>query len=132
MCPADFENQVAAVLHLVVGVLVMKPALFLLVQVERKTQAGGINPTLADFAQPPYHPWLGQGVCDLCEACCVRDMSKTVSFLCKADAGFARLTGYVFVTFSMTWAGYGGRRQESTVARSSLSGRIDDFAPHPR
>ena len=64
--PPDFEHQIAAVLHLVVGVLVMKPASLLLVQVEREAQTGGINPTLADLTQPPYSPWLGQGVCDLC------------------------------------------------------------------
>ena len=38
--PADFENQVATVLHLVVRVLIVKPAPLLLLQVERETQAG--------------------------------------------------------------------------------------------
>src|ERR1700694_3399576 len=76
----------------------MKPALLLLVQVERETQAGGINPTLAGLTQPPYSPLLGQGVCDLCQASGVRDMSKTVSFLCKADAGLARLASHVLMT----------------------------------
>ena len=46
--PADFENQVAAVLELIVEVLVMKPAPLLFLGVERKAQAGGINPTLAE------------------------------------------------------------------------------------
>src|SRR5882724_11572972 len=32
-------------------------------------------------------------------------MSKTVAFLCKADAGFARLTGYVFVTIQHDLSG---------------------------
>ena len=32
-------------------------------------------------------------------------MSKTVSLLCKVDAGFARLTGYVFVTVQHNLSG---------------------------
>ena len=63
--PADLENKVPAVFDLIVGVLIMKPALLLLIQIEREAQAGGINPTLADLAQLPYSPLLGQGVCDL-------------------------------------------------------------------
>src|SRR5437660_10791282 len=95
---ADLENQVAAVLHLIIRVLVMKPALLLLFQVERETQAGGINPTLAGLTQPPYSPLLGQGVCDLRQAGGVRDMSKTISFLCKVDPGLACLAGHVLMT----------------------------------
>src|SRR6267154_2145427 len=94
---ADLENQVAAVLHLIVVVLVMKPALFLLLQIERETQTGSINPTLAGRLQPPYSPLLGQGVCDLRQARGVRDMSKTISFLCKVDPGFACLAGHVLM-----------------------------------
>src|SRR5512133_399292 len=94
---ADFENQVAAVLHLIIRVLVMKPALFLLLQVEREAQAGAINPTLAGLLQPPYSPLPGQGVCDLGQACGVRDMSKTIAIFCKADASFARLACYVLM-----------------------------------
>lgn len=76
----------------------MKPAPLLLLRIQRKTQAGGINPTFTGLAQPPYGPLLKQNVCDLCQACGVGDMSKTVSFLCKADSGFARLTGHVLMT----------------------------------
>src|SRR2546421_1511179 len=94
---ADLENQVAAVLHLIIRILVMKPALLLLFQIEREAQAGGINPTLAGLTQPPYSPLLGQGVCDLRQAR-VRDMSKTISFLCKVDPGFACLAGHVLMT----------------------------------
>jgi hypothetical protein len=83
---ADFENQIPAVLDLIVRVLITKPALPLLLQVEGKAQADGINPTLADLVQPPYSPGLGQGVCDLRQACGVGDMSKTVSFFSKADS----------------------------------------------
>src|SRR5436853_3663791 len=57
-----------------------------------------MNPTLAGLIQPPYSPLLGQGVCDLRQARGVRDMSKTISFFCKVNPGFARPTGHVFVT----------------------------------
>ena len=43
--PAELEDQVAAVLELIVRVLIMKPAALLLLQVEGEAQAGGINPT---------------------------------------------------------------------------------------
>ena len=45
--PADLEIKVAAILHLIDGVLETKSAALLLLQIERETQAGGINPTLA-------------------------------------------------------------------------------------
>ena len=47
---AQFKNEIPAVFDLVVRVLVMKPALLLLLKVKGKTQAGGIDPTLADLA----------------------------------------------------------------------------------
>src|SRR5205085_3824657 len=102
-----FENQVAAVLDLVVRILVMKSALLLLLQIEREAQAGGINPTLADLAQPPYSPLFGQGVCDLRQACGVSDISKTVSFFCKADPRFARPARDILMTVQddLSWKG---------------------------
>ena len=48
----------------------------LLLQVEGEAQAGRIDPTLADLAQAPYSPWLGQGLCDSRQACGVRDMQS--------------------------------------------------------
>ena len=45
--PAARENKVAAIFDLIVGILVMKPAAFLLVQLKGETQATAINPTLA-------------------------------------------------------------------------------------
>jgi len=95
---ADLEHQVPAVLDLIVGVLILKSASLLLFQIEGETQAGGVNPTLADLAQPPYSPCFGQGVCDLRQACGVRDMSKTVSFLGKADPRLACLASYILMT----------------------------------
>src|SRR6202045_344143 len=95
--PAHLKDQVSAVLDLIVGVLITEPAAFLLIEVEREAQAG-IDPTLADLAQSPYRPFFGQGVCDLGQACGVRDSSKTVSFLGKADGSLARLAVAVLMT----------------------------------
>src|SRR5258707_11539558 len=66
--PAYLKDQVATVFDLIVGVLIMEPAALLLVEVEREAHTG-VNPTLADLAQPPYSPVLGQGVCDLRQTC---------------------------------------------------------------
>src|SRR5262245_64530187 len=57
---ADLEDQVATVFDLVVGVLVTEGAALLLVVVEGEADTA-VNPTLADLAQPPYSPMLGQG-----------------------------------------------------------------------
>ena len=51
--PAAGENQVAAVFDLIGGILVMKPAAFLLFQIQGETQATAINPTLADLTESP-------------------------------------------------------------------------------
>jgi len=93
---ADGEDQVSTVFDLIVGVLVAKPAAFLLVVVQGEADTG-VNPTLADLAQPPYSPRFGQGVCDLRQACGVRDIGKAVSLFGEEDAGPARPAGDVFV-----------------------------------
>src|SRR5271166_3095070 len=54
--PANPEDQVSAVLHLIVGEAIAKPAAFLLLEIEREAQAAAINPPLADLAQSPYSP----------------------------------------------------------------------------
>jgi hypothetical protein len=51
--PAARENKVAAVFELIVGVPVMKPAAFLLLQLKSEAQATAINPTLADLTKSP-------------------------------------------------------------------------------
>ena len=48
--PAGTEPQIPAVFQLKHRVLILKPALFLLCQVQRKTQAGTVNPTLTELA----------------------------------------------------------------------------------
>src|SRR6266403_1628147 len=95
--PAHLKDQVATVFDLIVGVLIMEPATLLFVEVEGKAHTG-VNPTLADLAQSPYSPVLGQGVCDLRQTCGVRDRRKAVSFPGEGDARLARLAGNVFMT----------------------------------
>ena len=92
----DLEDQVATVFDLIVRVLVAEPAALLLVKVEGEAHTG-INPTLADSAQPPYSLEPRQGVCDFRQTCGVGDRGKAASFLGKGDAGLARLTGDIFV-----------------------------------
>src|SRR5215831_6093475 len=81
---------------LVVGVLVTEAAALLLVIVEGEADTA-VNPTLADLVQPPYSPMLGQGVCDLRQACGVGDACKAVSFFGEDGTRLARLAGHVFV-----------------------------------
>src|SRR5439155_21149809 len=73
--PAHLEDQVSTVFDLIVGILVTEPAALLLVEVDREAQSP-VNPTLADLAQSPYSPVVGQGVCDLRQTCGIRDSSK--------------------------------------------------------
>jgi hypothetical protein len=94
--PAHLEDQVATVFDLIAGVLIAEPAALLLVEVEREAQAA-VDPTLADLAQSPYRPRLGQGVCDLRQACGVGDPRQAISFLGEAQACLARLAGDIFV-----------------------------------
>src|ERR1700758_4287901 len=58
------EDQVAAVLKLIDGETVDEPAAQLLVEVEPEAQARGVDPALAELAQPPYSRILRQGICD--------------------------------------------------------------------
>src|SRR5215471_12383069 len=76
-------------------------------QAPERSTTSGIDPTLADLAQSPYSPRFGQGVCDLRQACGVRDMSKTVSFLGKANSCFLRLAGHVLMAVEdhLYWKG---------------------------
>ena len=96
----------------------------------------GINPTLADLAQPPYSPLVGQGVCDLRQACGVRDRGKAVSFLGKADAGLARLTGDVFVAIQDDLGGKGRMTadldgQMSPIRIDNVKRVVVDIQPAP-
>src|SRR4029450_5960690 len=50
---ADFKDQVPAVFELIDRILVVKPALLLLLQLEGKAEAGRVNPTVADLAELP-------------------------------------------------------------------------------
>src|SRR2546421_11564288 len=50
----DLENEVAAVFHLIIGVLVTEAASIPFLGIQSKAEAGAVNPTLADLAQSPY------------------------------------------------------------------------------
>src|SRR2546427_6813916 len=86
--PAYREDQISAVFDLIVRVLVTEPAALLLIEVEREADTA-VYPTLADLAQSPYSPGLGQGVCDLRQTGGVGDSRKAVSFLGEGDARLA-------------------------------------------
>src|SRR5439155_12933593 len=103
----DFKDQVPAVFELVDGVIVVKPAVLLLLQVEGKAKTGAIDPTLADLTQPPYSPRIGQGVCDLGQAGGVGNRSKAIALLSKVNSGPAGLTGHVFMTIQDHLTGKG-------------------------
>ena len=81
--PADPKIRFPAVLHLIIGEAIPKPAAFLLFEVQREAQTAAINPPLADLAQSPYSPRVGQGRCDLREAGGVGDGGETVVLLDK-------------------------------------------------
>jgi hypothetical protein len=72
----DGEDQVAAVLQLVIRVLIAKPTPQLLIEIKRETETRRIDPPVAGLAQSPYSPSVGQGVCDPREACGIRDLRK--------------------------------------------------------
>src|SRR6516225_9929833 len=90
----QMKDQIAAALDLIDGVVVTKPAPLLVFPIQGETQTGAIDPALADLAQTPYSPSLGQGVCELRQICGLRNNSETVSLLCKADADLASLAGH--------------------------------------
>ncbi len=87
---AGGEDQVPAVLGLVDRVGVAEPADLLVGQVQAEAQAGGVDPPVADLAQPPYSRALRQGLCDLGQAARIRDPSKAVPLLGEADPGRVR------------------------------------------
>jgi len=66
-------------------------------QIQRKTEAGTIDPALADLTQPPYSPGIGQGVCDFRQVCGLVNDGETVSFFCEGNPLFLCLAGDVFM-----------------------------------
>src|SRR2546422_3978972 len=94
---AQLEQQIPAVLDLVVGILIPEPALLLLFQIQSEAQATGVDPTLTDLAQSPYRRFLGPAIRDLRQACGVSYMSETGPIFFKADPGLLRLTRHVFM-----------------------------------
>src|ERR1700740_3166971 len=133
--PADLEDQVATVFDLIAGILIAEPAALLLVEVECEAQTA-VDPTLADLAQSPYSPRLGQGVCDLRQACGVGDGGKAVSLFGKAEARLARLAGDVFVAVQHHLGGERRMpadldRQMAPVGVEDVKGIVVDIEPAP-
>src|SRR5260370_34020934 len=95
------ELQVAAVLHLKRRVFVSKPAPFPLLAVQSETQAGRINPTLADLLQKPCRVTGTQGVRHFLQTRGVAAMNKTIIFFDefhRLDGILPGLVGDIFVT----------------------------------
>src|SRR5574341_536153 len=86
----QMKDQVATVLDLVHRVLVAKSASLLFFQIECEAEAGAVDPTLADLAQVPYSPRVGQGVCNLGQVCGLGNDGKTVALLGEGDPILAR------------------------------------------
>ena len=80
------EQQVPGVFGLVDRVGVAEPAAFLLLKIQPEAQARGVNPPVADLAQAPYSRVTRPGICDPGQALRIRDLSKAVPLLGKADA----------------------------------------------
>ena len=75
------EDQVAAVLELIDREPVAESAAVLLVEIQPEAQAGGVDPALADLAQPPYSRVARQGICDPGQARRVGDRGEAVADL---------------------------------------------------
>jgi hypothetical protein len=69
----------------------------LLVEIQPEAQAGGIDPALADLAQPPYSRILRQGICDPGQAHRVGDRGEAVADLAEYYPRRLRLTGHELV-----------------------------------
>jgi hypothetical protein len=74
------EQQIAAVLDLVDRVVVAEATAPLFVDIQTEAQARGVDPPVADLAQPPYSRILRQGVCDLSQGLRVGHRGEAVAF----------------------------------------------------
>src|SRR5215831_720622 len=88
----------------------MEPAAILLFQIESKTKAGGIDPTLADLLQEPSSVPRTQGVCHFLQAWSMAGVSETIPLFGELD-GLALLSlglaGHVFVSIQNHLGGEG-------------------------
>src|SRR5215831_14718616 len=89
----------------------MEPAAILLFQIESKTKAGGIDPTLADLLQEPSSVPRTQGVCHFLQAWSIAGVSETIPFFGELDwlaLLSLGLAGHVFVSIQNHLGGKGG------------------------
>src|ERR1700737_3370773 len=105
--PAHLEDQVSTVCDLIVGVLVTEPAALLLVEVEREAYTV-VNPTLADLAQSPYSPGLGQVSAILARPAASEIVVKQFPSLVKVMPALRAWQATYSWPFKITWAGKGG------------------------
>ena len=91
------EDQVAAVLELIDGQPINKSAALLLVEIQPEAQARGIDPALADLAQPPYSRILRQGICDPGQARRLGDRGKAIAGLGECYPRRGGLPGHLLV-----------------------------------
>ncbi len=94
-------------------------------------QAGGMNPTLTDLAQPPHSPLLGQGVCDLRQACGVGAqlrLRKSVDRYGRRNESFALV---LLLSFLNRWLQGDIKAQPLAIAiaRTWLPGQDSNLQP---
>ncbi len=86
LCAVD-EQQIATVLHLVDGIVVVKCSPFLLFNVECEAQACRVDSTLTHLAEPPYSLVIGQGICKPRQASAVGHLGEGITLLAEVDFG---------------------------------------------
>ncbi len=91
------EQQIAAVLKLVHRVVVAKARALLVRAVQGEAQAAAVDPAVAHRRQSPYHPRLGQGVCDCRQGLRLGHPGERVSCQIIRDSGVGRLQAHVLV-----------------------------------
>jgi hypothetical protein len=121
---APLPNSRLRLYDLVNGVAVAEPAAPLLLAVQPEAQAGRVDPPVADLAQAPYSPGMGQGICDPSQADRVGHRGEAVALFGKPYAGRLRLAGDVLVPVKHDLGAE--RRMPRHLDRQMPPGRIHD------
>ena len=95
--PARVKQEVATGFDLIHGVVVAKPALLLLVEIQRETETRAIDPALTHLAQAPYRLGLRQGLCDRGQVGRRGDRGETVALLGEYDPAGRSVRGDVLM-----------------------------------
>src|SRR5712691_1987070 len=75
----------------------MEASALLLLEVQCEAQTRGVNPLFAHLGQPPYGAILGQGICDLCQACWIDNVGEAVALLAEAEVSLSGLASDALV-----------------------------------